>query len=85
MRTDSKVYSAEFVKTACDYIRKRFGGVGAESGDGDNLIGNLSTLSSSSSKDAEAAAAAHEAIRPTDISRTLLPQSCHPKNIGCIL
>jgi len=77
MRTDSKVYSAEFVKTSCDYIRKRFGGVGAESGDGDNLIGNLSTLSSSSN-DAEAAAA-HEAIRPTDISRTLLPQSCHPR------
>ena len=72
MRTDSKVYSAEFVTKACDYIRKRFAG--------DELIGNLSSVSSSSkgSKDA-AAAAAHEAIRPTDISRTLLPQSCHPR------
>ena len=78
MRTDSKVYSAEFVAKACDYIRKRFAGAGA--GAGDELIGNLSSVSSSSkgSKDA-AAAAAHEAIRPTDISRTLLPQSCHPR------
>ena len=79
MRTDSKVYSAEFVAKACDYIRKRFAGAGA--GAGDDLIGNLSFVSASSSnKDAkDAAAAAHEAIRPTDISRTLLPQSCHPR------
>jgi DNA topoisomerase-1 len=77
MRTDSKVYSADFVKKACDYIRKRFGG---ESTTTDELIGNLSSVTSgsSSSKD-DAAAAAHEAIRPTDISRTLLPQSCHPR------
>ena len=73
MRTDSKVYSSEFVAKACDYIRKRFAGAGE--GAGDELIGNLSTVSGSS-KDA---AAAHEAIRPTDISRTLLPQSCHPR------
>ena len=72
MRTDSKVYSADFIAKACDYIRKRFAG--------DELVGNLSSVSSSSKKDAAAAAAAaHEAIRPTDISRTLLPQSCHPR------
>jgi DNA topoisomerase-1 len=79
MRTDSKVYSTDFVTKACDYIRKRFGGAGTSDSD---LIGNLSTVSSGSgSKDATAAAAAaaHEAIRPTDISRTLLPQSCHPR------
>jgi DNA topoisomerase-1 len=76
MRTDSKVYSSEFVAKACDYIRKRFAGAGE--GAGDELIGNLSAVSGSS-KDAAAAAAAHEAIRPTDISRTLLPQSCHPR------
>ena len=75
MRTDSKVYSAEFVTKACDYIRKRFAGAGA----GDELIGNLSSVSSSSNGSKDAAAAAHEAIRPTDISRTLLPQSCHPR------
>jgi DNA topoisomerase-1 len=79
MRTDSKVYSAEFVAKACEYIRKRFGGEGTPAED---LIGNLSGVSSGSgsTKDAAAAAAAaHEAIRPTDISRTLLPQSCHPR------
>jgi DNA topoisomerase-1 len=67
MRTDSRVYSADFVAKACDYIRKRFGR------EGEDLIGNLSAVSGSAS------AAAHEAIRPTDISRTLLPQSCHPR------
>jgi DNA topoisomerase-1 len=72
MRTDSRVYSAEFVAKACEYIRKRFGG--------DDLIGNLSGVSSGGGPAAAAAAAAaHEAIRPTDISRTLLPQSCHPR------
>jgi len=71
MRTDSKVYSAEFVAKACDYIRKRFAGAG------DELIGNLS--GTKDAKDSASAAAAHEAIRPTDISRTLLPQSCHPR------
>ena len=75
MRTDSKVYSAEFVAKACEYIRKRFGGEGTTAED---LIGNLSGVSSGSGSSA-AAAAAHEAIRPTDISRTLLPQSCHPR------
>ena len=77
MRTDSRVYSADFVAKAREYILKRFTG----SHDDDDLIGNLSTLvgaSSSATKDAPAAAA-HEAIRPTDISRTLLPQGCHPR------
>ena len=74
MRTDSKVYSAEFVAKACEYIQKRFGGEGTTAED---LIGNLSGVSSA--KEGEGSAAAHEAIRPTDISRTLLPQSCHPR------
>ena len=74
MRTDSRVYSADFVAKACEYIRKRFGGEGTPMED---LIGNLSAISGSAS--AKDAASAHEAIRPTDISRTLLPQSCHPR------
>lgn len=69
MRTDSKVYSADFVAKAESYILKRFGGE-------DLLLGNLSGTKSTKETDA---AAAHEAIRPTDISRTLLPQSCHPR------
>ena len=76
MRTDSKVYSADFVKKACDYIRKRFAN---ESTTMDELIGNLSTVSSGSKDATTTTTAAHEAIRPTDISRTLLPQSCHPR------
>jgi DNA topoisomerase-1 len=72
MRTDSKVYSADFVVKAHEYIRKRFGGEGTPTED---LIGNISGVSSA----AGPAATAHEAIRPTDISRTLLPQSCHPR------
>lgn len=74
MRTDSKVYSAEFVANARGYILKRFGG---ERTPMEDLIGNLSGTKGPTG--AEAAAAAHEAIRPTDISRTLLPQSCHPR------
>ena len=76
MRTDSRVYSADFVAKACEYIRKRFGGEGTPTED---LIGNLSAISGSASAKDAAATAAHEAIRPTDISRTLLPQSCHPR------
>ena len=68
MRTDSKVYSAEFVANARDYILKRFGMEGNLTDD--LLLGNLSATKGT---------AAHEAIRPTDISRTLIPQSCHPR------
>jgi DNA topoisomerase I len=74
MRTDSRVYSAEFIEKARGYILKRFAGAGA-----DDIIGNLSGTKSTKDSTAAAAAAAHEAIRPTDISRTLLPQSCHPR------
>ena len=77
MRTDSKVYSADFVAKAESYILKRFGGEGKSTDD--LLLGNLSGTKSTKETDAAAAAAAHEAIRPTDISRTLLPQSCHPR------
>jgi DNA topoisomerase-1 len=74
MRTDSKVYSAEFVANARGYILKRFGG---ERTPMEDLIGNLSETKRA--KAADISAAAHEAIRPTDITRTLLPQSCHPR------
>lgn len=76
MRTDSKVYSAEFVTKACGYIRGRWGGAGGASAGADNdLIGNISSVTGGGGS----TEAAHEAIRPTDISRTLLPQSCHPR------
>jgi DNA topoisomerase-1 len=79
MRTDSKVYSAEFVAKACGYIRGRWGGAGGASAGADNdLIGNISSVTGGGGA-AGNTEAAHEAIRPTDISRTLLPQSCHPR------
>ncbi len=86
MRTDSKVYSRDFVLKAREYIIKRWGnaesgGSGGSGGSGDSsgsgeslLLGNLSAVSG-----AGPAATAHEAIRPTDITRTLIPQSCHPR------
>jgi DNA topoisomerase-1 len=73
MRTDSKVYSRDFVNKAFDYIKKRWSDADRE--DYSDLLGNLSNFTSGASTDA----AAHEAIRPTDISRTLLPQSSHPR------
>ena len=82
MRTDSKVYSAEFVAKACGYIRGRWGGAGGASAGSDNdLIGNIGSVTGGGGGTGAAAGteAAHEAIRPTDISRTLLPQSCHPR------
>ena len=81
MRTDSKVYSAEFVTKACGYIRGRWGGAGGASVGSDNdLIGNISSVTGGGGgAGAGSTEAAHEAIRPTDISRTLLPQSCHPR------
>ena len=75
MRTDSKVYSAEFVTKACGYIRGRWGGAGT----GDDLIGDISSVTGGAAGAGGGTEAAHEAIRPTDISRTLLPQSCHPR------
>ena len=78
MRTDSRVYSAEFISKANEYILKRFAAVDTAEAD---LIGNISVGKKTGLAAAApaAAAAAHEAIRPTDISRTLLPQSCHPR------
>jgi DNA topoisomerase-1 len=80
MRTDSKVYSAEFVTKACGYIRGRWGGAGGAggAGTGDDLIGNIGSVTGGTGGTG-GTEAAHEAIRPTDISRTLLPQSCHPR------
>lgn len=77
MRTDSKVYSSDFILKTREYIIKRWGNANSgESGDS-VLLGNLSVVSTAGG--AAAAATAHEAIRPTDITRTLLPQSCHPR------
>ena len=76
MRTDSKVYSIDFVKKTFEYIKNRWGGaVSNDETEMANLLGNIKAITA----EGNAAAAAHEAIRPTDINRVLLPQSCHPK------
>jgi len=76
MRTDSKVYSIDFVKKTFEYIKNRWGGaVSSHDSDMAHLLGNIKAITA----EGNAAAAAHEAIRPTDINRILLPQSCHPR------
>ena len=77
MRTDSKVYSIDFVKKTFEYIKNRWGGAVSSSDDTEmaHLLGNIKAITASASQ----GAAAHEAIRPTDINRVLLPQSCHPR------
>lgn len=86
MRTDSKVYSRDFILKTREYILKRWGNAdsGGSSGSGDSsgsgespLLGNLSVVSTAGA--GAATTTAHEAIRPTDITRTLIPQSCHPR------
>jgi len=83
MRTDSKVYSIDFVKKTFEYIKNRWGGaVSIDDTEIDHLLGNIKTITTSSSQvtgEAVVTVAAHEAIRPTDVNRILLPQSCHPR------
>ena len=86
MRTDSKVYSIDFVKKTFDYIKNRWGGaVSSDDTEMAHLLGNIKSITAASvsaasvSAASAASAAAHEAIRPTDINRVLLPQSCHPR------
>ena len=55
MRTDSKQYSAEFVKTANEYIEETYGG---------DYVGNSVKKPAKSKKHAQEA---HEAIRPTNL------------------
>jgi DNA topoisomerase-1 len=82
MRTDSKVYSRDFVDKAFEYIKARWASAGDHEKESrlTELLGNLSTFTSGTKNNTNTnVTAAHEAIRPTDISRTLVPQSCHPR------
>lgn len=64
MRTDSKTYSREFVDAAVSYAKTKW------CVDGWDAI----VLPVGDHSDA-----AHEAIRPTDVSRVSLPPTCHPR------
>jgi DNA topoisomerase-1 len=59
MRTDSRVYSAEFIKNCVLFIKDKYGQP--------FVLGNIKSLSQRQKKDN--AQEAHEAIRPTDINR----------------
>lgn len=63
IRTTGKSYSAEFISQANDYVREKWG-VKYIKGDGDK-------------GDETEYQAAHEAIRPTDVTRISLNNDCH--------
>ena len=74
MRTDSKKYSKEFVDKAEKFIEKKYGK--------DYISPNNSQLicgEKKSKKKKDNAQEAHEAIRPTDITRYELPDKIGPK------
>ena len=65
MRTDSKTYSIEFIKKAMSFITKNYGA--------EYLLETVHSLSLRKGKDN--AQEAHEAIRPTVLTRKTLPSS----------
>ena len=75
MRTDSKVYSKEFIKKSKEYITKMYGDKFVSS-DIDSLCERKKEKKSSSKKkkkdDDNKAQEAHEAIRPTDVNVSCL-------------
>jgi DNA topoisomerase-1 len=75
MRTDSKIYSKEFVESAIQYINKTYGE--EYSTKNIEILTDSSASKSSkkkSKKEKDNAQEAHEAIRPTNISITSLPE-----------
>jgi DNA topoisomerase-1 len=68
IRTTGKRYSAEFVGQANDYVREKWGEKYVKDGGNDDKSDNKG--------DAEIQAA-HEAIRPTDVTRISLNNDCH--------
>lgn len=79
MRTDSRIYSKEFVAAAHKFVLKKYGaeyvGLGASDGAG----GSVKQTKKKVKKAPVAAQEAHEAIRPTDVERIVLPDSLGPK------
>ena len=63
MRTDSRTYSSDFIKTAAGYISENYGK--------NYVLKGVHSLSLRKGKDN--AQEAHEAIRPTQVSRKTLP------------
>lgn len=91
MRTDSKTYSNEFVETAFEYINSNYNKSYIHENPSTIISGSkLETVSNEiegevkkskkkSKENNNLAQEAHEAIRPTNISLTTLPDDCGPK------
>ena len=76
MRTDSKIYSKEFIEKSKDYIKKEYGE--------EYIHQNIDLLSETgevkpTKKNKVKAQEAHEAIRPTNIELKLLPDNMENK------
>ena len=77
MRTDSKTYSGDFLELVKEYIRRTYA-------EGDKFISeNISRMASNLNNEKKTAAPntqqAHEAIRPTNISLSELPETMDSK------
>jgi DNA topoisomerase-1 len=66
MRTDSKTYCREFIDSVAKYVISKW--------NNPEYVATIPVV-----ENTEAASLAHEAIRPTDISRESIPMTCHPR------
>ena len=85
MRTDCKIYSAEFIEKAKKYINETWGEKFVHQ-DINKLTesqasGKQDKKKNKKQDDGVKAQEAHEAIRPTDITRIKLPDTLHPREI----
>jgi len=83
MRTDSKVYSKDFIETAKEYIKRTYNGEKYINENINSITSGLklekSTSKKKEKKEQMNAQEAHEAIRPTDISLCELPETVDSK------
>lgn len=67
MRTDSKTYCREFIDSVSKYVISKW--------NNPEYVANLPVVENTEA----ASSLAHEAIRPTDITRESIPMTCHPR------
>lgn len=82
MRTDSKIYSREFIEKSKEFIRRQYGDEYIHSNiDALAEIGDVKKSKKKNDDDKVKAQEAHEAIRPTDITRQTLPDEMESKEM----